>query len=66
MGISKAREQYKELLIAAGILQDKGTGHLGQKNWTSDEENLAEDINADASDTDSFIRIPEDIKKKEN
>ena len=55
MGISKDREQYKKLLISAGIMENKKTKHLGHKNWTSDEENLAEVINAEVSDMDSFI-----------
>ena len=45
-------------------MENKKTKHLGQKNWTSDDEKIAEDINAEESDTDSFIQIPEDIKKE--
>ena len=66
MGISKDRAKYKKLLIAASIIEDMKTRSIGQKNWISDEENLAEDINDGLSDTDSFIRIPEDKKKKGN
>ena len=64
MGISRERQQYKMLLVAAGIMENKKTKDLGLKNWTSEEENLAEDVNEEASVTDSFIRIPEDIKKE--
>ena len=64
MGISKDMELYRKLLIVAGIMINEKTEHLGNKSWTSDEENLAMDINAEASDTDSFIQIPEDIKKE--
>ena len=42
--------------------------HLGnkswRKSWSREEENLAEDVNAEPNDTDSFIRIREDIKKE--
>ena len=69
MGISKDREQYQKLLVAAGIMRNPNMEHLAhrgwrKKSWSSEEENLAEDVNAEPSDTDSFIRISEDVKKE--
>ena len=32
MAISTDREQYKKLLITAGIIENKKTKHVGQKN----------------------------------
>ena len=69
MGVAKDEEQYHQLLLAAGIAQNPKTEHTGHKgwvtkSWSSDEENLAEDLNAEPSDTDSFIRIPEEVKKE--
>ena len=68
MAISKDREQYKRLLVAEGIMRNPKTEHLGnkswRKSWSSEEENLAEDVNAEPSDTDSFICLPEDIEKE--
>ena len=45
-------------------MENKKTKHLGHKYWNSDEENLVEDVNAEASDTDSFIQVSKDIKKE--
>ena len=69
MGVAKDEEQYLQLLLAAGIERNPKTEHLCHKGWdtkywSSDEENLAEDLNAEPSDTDSFIRIPEDTQGK--
>ena len=66
MGISKDMAQYRKLLIAAGIIEDPKTKHIGNKAWSSDEENLAQDVNDILSDTDSFIRIPENARKAES
>lgn len=66
MGISKDMAQYRKLLIAAGIIEDPKTKHIGNKVWSSDEENLAQDVNDGLSDTDSFIRIPENARKAES
>ena len=60
MGIFKDRVQYRKLLIVVGIIDNSKRRHIGYKNWSSDEENLAKDINEGLSDTDSFICIPED------
>ena len=57
--------QYRRLLVATGIIEDSRIRHIGQKNWSSDKENLAEDINDGLSDTDSFIHILEDAQKNE-
>ena len=69
MGVAKEEEQYHQLLLAAGIARNLKTEHLGHKgwstkSWSSDEENLAEDLNAESSDTDLFIRIPEDTQRE--
>ena len=69
MGVAKDKEQYLELLRAAQIDRKPETERLGHKgwdtkSWSSDGENLAEDVNAEPSDTDSFIRIPEEAAGK--
>ena len=63
MGISKDRAQYVKQLIAAGIIEDPMKKHIGCKSWRSGEENLAKDVYDGLSDRDSFILIPEDVKK---
>lgn len=34
MGISKDMAQYRKLLIAAGIIEDPKTKHIGNKAWS--------------------------------
>ena len=65
MGIAKDEEQYFDLLRGAKIEREPESEHprgrgWDTRSWVSDEDNLAEDINAIPSDTDSFVRIPED------
>ena len=65
MGVAKDEEQYLELLRAAQIDRKPETEHLGHKgwdtkSWSSEDETLAEDMNAEPSDTDSFIKLPEE------
>ena len=65
MGIAKDEEQYFDLLRAAKIEREPTSEHARDRgwdtrSWVSDEDNLVEDINAIPSDTDSFVRIPED------
>ena len=58
MGVSNDRAQYRKLLNATGIIEDPKTE---PNNWSSDEENLAEDLNA-LSETESFVRINDECK----